>query len=101
LVPSMTYTLSLHDALPIFIAEHALVFSLACPELERKNLLRAVIGVQVRAAQGRNRRASIDIPPDDGDAGAVIVFGNWLHEGIARSEEHTSELQSRENIVCR
>src|SRR5690606_39631920 len=26
---------------------------------------------------------------------------DWLYEFAARSEEHTSELQSRENLVCR
>src|SRR5690606_41325950 len=25
----------------------------------------------------------------------------WINLGVARSEEHTSELQSRENLVCR
>src|SRR5690606_33606475 len=25
----------------------------------------------------------------------------WTHDPFARSEEHTSELQSRENLVCR
>src|SRR3712207_8526236 len=31
-------------------------------------------------------------------AGAPAVLGAWVG---ARSEEHTSELQSRQNIVCR
>src|SRR6266511_5163374 len=31
---------------------------------------------------------------------AVALFGPWLG-ALARSEEHTSELQSRENLVCR
>src|SRR5690606_41230320 len=28
----------------------------------------------------------------------ALIFGNF---GVPRSEEHTSELQSRENLVCR
>src|SRR3712207_7788381 len=28
-------------------------------------------------------------------------LGNWLHEFLSRSEEHTSELQSRQYLVCR
>src|SRR5690606_40031217 len=35
---------------------------------------------------------------------AKVVFGNRGYEvaqAVARSEEHTSELQSRENLVCR
>src|SRR2546430_1949670 len=27
--------------------------------------------------------------------------GHWLHRRLTRSEEHTSELQSQSNIVCR
>src|SRR5207302_7704304 len=34
-----------------------------------------------------------DVKPDDSVA--------WLTTLVARSEEHTSELQSRENLVCR
>src|SRR5690606_40849628 len=30
-----------------------------------------------------------------------LAFGLLLVAGILRSEEHTSELQSRENLVCR
>src|SRR5690606_39935890 len=29
------------------------------------------------------------------------IRGAWLGRGPCRSEEHTSELQSRENLVCR
>src|SRR2546430_9068713 len=29
------------------------------------------------------------------------VFGDKEHESAARSEEHTSELQSQSNLVCR
>src|SRR2546421_9644166 len=58
------YTLSLHDALPIYVdAAHAGSAAL-CPELR------------------------------------------WIHAGVEhadsyRSEEHTSELQSRSDLVCR
>src|SRR2546430_9340280 len=54
------YTLSLHDALPIFREERADRFFRRVPDLER---------------QGES------LPP--------------------RSEEHTSELQSQSNLVCR
>src|SRR5690606_40547100 len=34
--------------------------------------------------------------------GSLVTMGNWgLGLLVARSEEHTSELQSRENLVCR
>src|SRR5207249_6570046 len=31
----------------------------------------------------------------------LLVFGQWLHVFPVRSEEHTSELQSRFDLVCR
>src|SRR5690606_39653081 len=34
----------------------------------------------------------------DAQPGAAHLFGGYA---LARSEEHTSELQSRENLVCR
>src|SRR5207302_8052961 len=30
----------------------------------------------------------------------VVAGARFQHEGFRRSEEHTSELQSRENLVC-
>src|SRR2546427_2334918 len=38
------------------------------------------------------------------EATRALVFhaaGGWLHAGFPRSEEHTSELQSQSNLVCR
>src|SRR5690606_40283707 len=35
------------------------------------------------------------------DAGPVVAVRVWSGPGTTRSEEHTSELQSRENLVCR
>src|SRR2546430_13068648 len=64
------YTLSLHDALPIF------------PD--------GSLGTSIR---------SVD---EDERASGVVVLP--LHQGyvlLIRSEEHTSELQSQSNLVCR
>src|SRR5690606_41976580 len=52
--------------------------------------------------RGRTRRASTSstsaiAPPITGSWAAVRRGCSW----ISRSEEHTSELQSRENLVCR
>src|SRR5205809_2342553 len=75
--PPAIYTLSLHDALPIFAgeAERRLVAGLEqLPRMQREVFL-------LRAQQG------------------------FEYEEIAaagtRSEEHTSELQSRLHLVCR
>src|SRR5256885_4423727 len=67
------YTLSLHDALPI-----------------------CVVRAGIPAAPQRHARAQLQ-PARDG-----LVHVDGLAEGIhQRSEEHTSELQSPCNIVCR
>src|SRR5258707_3313531 len=79
------YTLSLHDALPISdvaARDAAIAFSIAVqcgadPETIRKALCRDAAG-----------RAS-------GPLGAA------LDRIVERSEEHTSELQSRQYLVCR
>src|SRR5690606_41609715 len=66
------YTLSLHDALPIFRGRR-------CP------------GHAARRRPGPGRRpVRPDRPRSRRDS-----------ESDHRSEEHTSELQSRENLVCR
>src|SRR5687768_18601332 len=75
------YTLSLHDALPIYpLQRHAIVFQ-SVP-YERKILAR----VDVSGA---------------GMAGLNDVCGHDIVTSIGRSEEHTSELQSRLHLVCR
>src|SRR3712207_7440078 len=68
------YTLSLHDALPIFMAKNS--------GLE-KNI--TDLKGQIERLQGENARMVKQI--DDAMS--------------ARSEEHTSELQSRQYLVCR
>src|SRR5690606_41948242 len=90
------YTLSLHDALPIYDDEFELLVerlehidvAVECVEVLRH--LKAVVEQQafvvrrvVRHHEGRRRIKSFDQQP------------------AFRSEEHTSELQSRENLVCR
>src|SRR3712207_8666893 len=68
------YTLSLHDALPISRHQHDAVAQLGD--------VRELLG----EAQGFQRRY---LGRDDAH-----------HDGV-RSEEHTSELQSRQYLVCR
>src|SRR5690606_42103115 len=71
------YTLSLHDALPIF---HRAVHRRDDDVQAAQQL---VIVVQRAVGQNVDFRAGQDA------------------EVVPRSEEHTSELQSRENLVCR
>src|SRR3712207_7975667 len=70
------YTLSLHDALPI------------CPILARAGQARRPAGAAAREDPPPRRRGPRDAPR--GGQGPR-----------RRSEEHTSELQSRQYLVCR
>src|SRR5690606_42062122 len=71
-------TLSLHDALPMS--------KLTCADCTPGTLPSAFSTRRTQAAQVMPRTAS------------WMGAGSW---GEDRSEEHTSELQSRENLVCR
>src|SRR2546422_7616757 len=63
------YTLSLHDALPIWRMLHV---------------------------------GAVDSPVSVGDVGQIAAeFRRLVGSGQDRSEEHTSELQSRLHLVCR
>src|SRR5690606_40525902 len=91
---TLIYTLSLHDALPILLYQHRVLYDRAghFGGIRRhRRLGRAPDGPQrVLPAAARGRVL----------AGRGAAAG---HRGgpAARSEEHTSELQSRENLVCR
>src|SRR5690606_41977594 len=76
--PTDTYTLSLHDALPISLTALSATSSSSrciplndcnCPEARSSSAPRTAFGIHAIS--------------------------------LTRSEEHTSELQSRENLVCR
>src|SRR5690606_40961438 len=76
--PPEPYPLSLHDALPICGADGVLEGAAAA-----------------LGAHGREGDVVADVL-----AGDPLVGGDEIGRG-PRSEEHTSELQSRENLVCR
>src|SRR5947207_9477069 len=78
------YTLSLHDALPIL---NQLMVSTSCARM-----------------RDRRRHTSLDASRPQARA---TTSGGWLAAmsartcSTARSEEHTSELQSHSDLVCR
>src|SRR3712207_7570365 len=74
------YTLSLHDALPIYLPAQHSGTGLARPDRRRCN--HRVVG-----------------SPERVQLGSRIVVG--APQAQRRSEEHTSELQSRQYLVCR
>src|SRR5690606_41203358 len=91
--PTHLYTLSLHDALPISD------WTATCEAL-------------IEAARATGEHAGIvasmgeNLPEETAEMlmrNGVVPF-HGIEEALAaaeRSEEHTSELQSRENLVCR
>src|SRR5688572_32023885 len=90
--PHSINPLSLHDALPISI--HAGV-------RRRVQLARIVVGavdadVAAHAVAGEHIAAAVG-------GGAIEAAGRrrGCGEAVLRSEEHTSELQSQSNLVCR
>src|SRR5690606_42027750 len=74
---TQTPTLSLHDALPIYLPERSHELAILWEGDEPGDVRRLTYG-ELHAE--------------------VVRMANALK---ARSEEHTSELQSRENLVCR
>src|SRR5690606_42151717 len=73
------YTLSLHDALPIY--------------LPYRRLDRSEIAAVAGTGGGTGTRTVASYDEDTTTMGVAAAR--------RRSEEHTSELQSRENLVCR
>src|SRR5436309_12603506 len=74
------YTLSLHDALPIYMLAQHLLGAVQPALDDRADLVVDQLLRLVRHPHRLRRR---------------------ITEEALRSEEHTSELQSRENLVCR
>src|SRR5690606_40009127 len=80
------YTLSLHDALPILDAQGNLLYNTAIYPHPPQNEMKESEAILVNLVKKYDME--------------VIGIGNGT-AGRERSEEHTSELQSRENLVCR
>src|SRR5690606_41980418 len=88
------YTLSLHDALPICIIheveKEAIVYNKnLTPQPHSPSFLSDAICYNACEMA------------KDVKANALIGMTQSGRTGFMRSEEHTSELQSRENLVCR
>src|SRR5690606_42125114 len=91
LYTTVIYTLSLHDALPISAAfVPGLRLRRALADADRRAELRALARARPVPAAGRDRQ----------DRRGPLRPGRG-RDDPPRSEEHTSELQSRENLVCR
>src|SRR5204862_2216448 len=90
--PPELYTLSLHDALPISL------------DATTARLLpdgRLAVSVSDEPGPPAMKRVTVEVRWDGrgGVAESPARLTAWL--GRRRSEEHTSELQSRRDLVCR
>src|SRR3712207_8816145 len=79
------YTLSLHDALPIY----------GLAEVGAEGAFARVNGAMTSA------ELLVQIPTAAAASGLYALGGYALVGWSSRSEEHTSELQSRQYLVCR
>src|SRR5690606_40356098 len=95
-VPPKIYTLSLHDALPIY------QYISLCPEISGGlPIPRPPAEIQNGSGLDVLAQKSLVIDILGNDVSQAFIQGAYLALKVARSEEHTSELQSRENLVCR
>src|SRR3712207_8098878 len=83
--PTEIYTLALHDALPISTAEDAALEDVLGLDRDQLVALERAVGLEQAARLAQPR-------PVDGVADDA---------GLRRPEEHTSELQSSQYLVCR
>src|SRR5690606_40215896 len=93
-----TYTLSLHDALPISTKSSAPRSSIRTSS--------SSLATKGRGSPScaRPQASSTTASRWTGERFSVNTSywtNNWPSFWVTRSEEHTSELQSRENLVCR
>src|SRR5690606_39872949 len=101
LVASLSFPLSLHAALPICIISMIIVgfivglLARAIMPGDQKMgwILTTILGIVGAFVAGYLGQALGWYQPGEG--------AGWIGSIVGRSEEHTSELQSRENVVCR
>src|SRR5690606_41574216 len=95
------YTLPLHDALPIWFANVRAAVRTATstwwPHAMRALMVPAVLPVAALIATPLSLTIASTTPAGRRFAAAAAA----RTRPVVRSEEHTSELQSRENLVCR
>src|SRR5690606_40305096 len=96
LLPPELYPLSLHDALPIFEICGKQIIPV---DVMHGNL--QAFGYRIDDFAYLTDVKTISDEEADRLRGLKVLVVNALREEEHRSEEHTSELQSRENLVCR
>src|SRR5690606_40371648 len=99
--PTAIHTLSLHDALPIYIARWGLNKNEHPVSVYSSG---GIYGISpAECSQETPNTQTSTFTYDDGKILEFETRGRYTNGesslGIQRSEEHTSELQSRENLV--
>src|SRR5690606_40504549 len=91
-LPIKLYPLSLHDALPILTGKKGFQLGRAPFINGSEGFIKnpQACATQIQSGQGNPSQL----------AGRELVARSFF-VAVQRSEEHTSELQSRENLVCR
>src|SRR5690606_42116018 len=96
--PSDIYSLSLHDALPIYsivLSPFATIVSVdLVNQIHDQGYITYVYQYVIRSESGQERSYTHNVSE------RTLQIVNY-YKNNNRSEEHTSELQSRENLVCR
>src|SRR5699024_11555100 len=97
LISSYIYTLSLHDALPIFSVD--LTSATSAPGVQLQNIggnFSLKNWTPMGFVSTKNSSYFEKLPYE-----TLNPFSNHTSGTAIRSEEHTSELQSRFDLVCR
>src|SRR5206468_9506332 len=95
--PTQIYTLSLHDALPISPIYSAEAFPNTLPALPKAKVSNLWWPTFFISLDERKEICGGTLPQEKlGISGSIPLLTSPL-----RSEEHTSELQSRSDLVCR
>src|SRR5690606_42007670 len=93
------YTLSLHDALPISLSTFHFPLSTLNSQLSTFNSQLSTFNFPLLCNKSScKRKSTIRILQSSKIFNFKLSIFNYIW---VRSEEHTSELQSRENLVCR
>src|SRR5690606_41243606 len=98
-LPADSYPLSLHDALPIYCSSSTLSLARITPLSAYSAATFSSTGVS--ALHGPHHSAQKSRITSLSREGSTTSRRNRSTAFCSRSEEHTSELQSRENLVCR
>src|SRR5207253_6288734 len=99
--PTVFYTLSLHDALPIYFPVQSLPAPGAPFGARRNGFVLKSIKVFKRKLGWIMMEPPLPPSPPSGPPLSIYFSRLKLTQPFPRSEEHTSELQSRGHLVCR